>query len=133
MSLCVTAKNSRDINAKMEPQKHKNHLSCCVKNCWVTISQPSMRCLKTVSIAGHRQLTLISATPLVPRRCSTSQSNLLMKSLASFESFASSGNFRCVLQLTIYHRTSTLSIAVFTHMLDITSMSNNVPIFRCTH
>ncbi len=59
----VTAKNSRDINAKMEPQKHKNHSSCCVKNCWVTISQPSMRCLKTVSIAEAQAADLDLSNP----------------------------------------------------------------------
>lgn len=46
--------------------------------------------------------TLISWTPLVPRRCSTSQSNLLIRSFASDDSLASSGNFKLFLQLTIY-------------------------------
>lgn len=53
------------------------------------------------------QPTLISATPLVPRRWSTSHSNLLMNSLASTVSLASSGNFRCVLQFTIWLIVST--------------------------
>jgi hypothetical protein len=45
--------------------------------------------------------TFISSAPFVPRRWSTLQSSLLMRSFASAVSLASSGNFKCVLQFTI--------------------------------
>ena len=45
--------------------------------------------------------TLISWAPLVPSLCSTLQRSLQIRSLASADSFASSGNFKWVLQFTI--------------------------------
>ena len=46
-------------------------------------------------------LTLISCAPFVPSLWGTLHNSLHMRSLASAESFASSGNFRCVFQFTI--------------------------------
>lgn len=90
-----------------------------MENWWQSYHPRAWDAQKLCELWRPRYFTLISATPLVPRRCSTSQSNLLMKSLASFVSFASSGNFRWVLQLTIYHQTQSLSFTCLCPTLEL--------------
>jgi len=55
-----------------------------------------------------RVVTFISSTPLVPSLESTSHSKRQIKSFASTDILGSSGNFRHVFQLTIWHNTETL-------------------------
>lgn len=50
---------------------------------------------------GIRINTFISSAPLVPSRCSTLQRSLHIRSFASLDNLASSGNFKWCLQLTI--------------------------------
>lgn len=50
-----------------------------------------------------KENTLIWSVPSVPSLCSTSQSNLLIRSFASGDSLASSGNSKWFFQFTIWH------------------------------
>lgn len=51
--------------------------------------------------------TLISSAPFAPSLWLTLHKSLLMRSFASIDNFASSGNFKCVLQFTICIKQST--------------------------